>query len=507
MELDLIFGRTSLLILQLATITFIAVILYALSTIIYNLYFHPLSHFPGPKLFASSRIFSIYYILQGTLPQKITSLHETYGHVVRTAPDELSFTSTQAFQDIYTKKNGRPGFPKDPIQYTRPAEGGASSILGVIDDKDHARYRRLLSHAFSEKALREQEPLIKRYIDLLILRLYENAGKGKQNMVHWYNFTTFDIIGDLTFGESFGCLDKSDYHPWVSYTFISFKAATFMAAAKRYGPLAKTVLDKLIPKKLMQQRRNHQDLTHSKVAARLERKTERKDFMTYILRHNHDMQSGMSIPEIKATAGVLLLAGSETTATLLSAVTYYLLKEGNENILERLTKEIRTSFKTEDEIHMGSVSKLKYQLAVLEEAMRIHPPAPYGSPRVVPGEGQWVDGFWVPGGTNISCVTYASHHHSRNFQNPQKFIPERWLDAPEYASDEKGALQPFSLGPRNCIGINLAYAEMRIILARVLWNFDLELASESLSWGENMKIFLLWEKAPLWVLLRRVVRS
>lgn len=370
---------------------------------IYNIYFHPLSQFPGPKRFAASRIFSIREVLRGSLPQKITTFHETYGPVVRTAPDELSFTSPQAFQDIYSKKNGKLSFPKDPIQYSQP-KTGVSSILGVKSDKDHSRYRRLLAHAFSEKALREQEPLITHYVDLLIQRLHENAKKGPQNMVNWYNFTTFDIIGDLTFGDSFGCLDGSDYHPWVSFLFRSFKAASFIAAAKRFGPIVKMALDEMIPKKLLEEKKTHQALTHEKVQARLERKTERKDFMTYIMQHN-DMETGMSIPEIKATSSILLLAGSETTATLLSAVTYYLLAPGNERVLKKLVEEIRTSFEREEEIDMVSVNKLRYQLAVLDETMRVHPPAPFGSPRVVPGEGQWVSGYWVPGGVSyITCL-------------------------------------------------------------------------------------------------------
>ncbi|KAI9639968.1 hypothetical protein NHQ30_011637 [Ciborinia camelliae] len=493
-------------ILHLSVALSVVVIIYGLSTVIYNIYFHPLSKFPGPKLFAASRIFSIREVLRGELPHKITAFHEIYGEVVRTAPDELSFTSPQAFQDIYAKKNGKPSFPKDPIQYTMAASGSVPSILGVISDKDHSRYRRLLAHAFSEKALREQEPLIKHYVDLLITRLHQNSTKGPQNMVNWYNFTTFDVIADLTFGESFGCLDGSDYHPWVSFMFRSFKAAAFMAAAKRFGPIVKMALDKFIPKKLLEQRTKHRTLTHEKVQVRLERKTERKDFMTYILRHN-DVETGMTVQEIKSTAGILLLAGSETTATLLSAVTYYLLTPGNEHILKCLVEEIRTMFKTEEEIDMISVNKLKYQLAVLDEAMRIHPPAPFGGPRVVPGDGQFVSGYWVPGGTNVSCGIYASQHQTQNFKNPDKFAPERWLDDPEYAGDEKGAFQPFSLGPRNCIGRNLAYAEMRLILARVIWNFDLELAHQSMNWAKHMKIFLLWEKPPLFVTLKPVVRE
>jgi len=108
----------------------------------------------------------------------------------------------------------------------------------------------------------------------------------------------------------------------------------------------------------------------------------------------------MTEAEICATFATLLLAGSETTATLLAAVTYYLLK--TPDAMAKLTTEIRTSFKSEDEITQVSVNKLQYQLAVLDEAMRIHPPAPFGFPRVVPDRGRMVDGHWVPGGVCTS---------------------------------------------------------------------------------------------------------
>ena len=78
--------------------------------------------------------------------------------------------------------------------------------------------RRLLSHAFSEAALQEQEPLITSYFDLLIHKLHEQiAGPadGVVDIVRWYNFTTFDLIGDLCFGESFHALENGEYHYWV----------------------------------------------------------------------------------------------------------------------------------------------------------------------------------------------------------------------------------------------------------------------------------------------------
>ena len=88
--------------------------------------------------------------------------------------------------------------------------------MTVKDDGDHSRYRRLLSHAFSDKALREQEPLIKQYVDLLISRLHENVKNGAQDMASRHNFVTFDIIGDLTLGESFSCLQESALHLCLS---------------------------------------------------------------------------------------------------------------------------------------------------------------------------------------------------------------------------------------------------------------------------------------------------
>jgi cytochrome P450 len=107
------------------------------------------------------------------------------------------------------------------------------------------------------------------------------------------------------------------------------------------------------------------------------------------------IQTGMTIEEIIPTFAIILIAGSETTATLLSAVTWHLCK--NTSVMDKLTKEIRESFSGEGEINMTSVNKLKYLLAVLDEGMRIHPPVPVGSVRVTPPEGAIINGNFVPG--------------------------------------------------------------------------------------------------------------
>lgn len=101
----------------------------------------------------------------------------------------------------------------------------------------------------------------------------------------------------------------------------------------------------------------------------------------------------------------------------------------------------------------------------------------------------------------VSMAHWAVYHSDEYWTLPHEFRPERWLGDPRFANDVREILQPFHIGPRNCLGKNLAYIEMRLILTRVLWNFDIKLADECKDWMAKQKIFLLWEKPPLEVYL------
>lgn len=131
------------------------------------------------------------------------------------------------------------------------------------------------------------------------------------------------------------------------------------------------------------------------------------------------------------------------------------------------------------------------------------PPVANIMPRVSPPGGATILGQYVPGGTSIGIHHWSTYHSESNFKQAEEFHPERWMEGKdsEYASDNKKALQPFSYGPRNCIGKNMAYAESRLLLANVLWHFDLELMPESEDWLERTSTGVLWEKPPLVVQL------
>lgn len=142
---------------------------------------------------------------------------------------------------------------------------------------------------------------------------------------------------------------------------------------------------KITPKKAAEMRNEHWRMSKDKVGHRLDLQATRPDFVSYILRHNDER--GMTRQEIEENAGVLILAGSETTATLLSGCPFYVLKHPEK--YNKLVQEIRGAFQKQDDITFLSVARLPYSHAVLEESLRLYPPVPEYLPRKVPMGGRF----------------------------------------------------------------------------------------------------------------------
>ncbi|KAL3444197.1 cytochrome P450 [Aspergillus insuetus] len=500
----------------------ILTLLYGLILSIYRLYFHPLSKFPGPRLRAISSLPPIASLLRGRLGFDTKTLHDKYGPVVRVSPNELAFNSAQAWEDIYGfKTHGRANMHKDPIHVGSVDPLPHASTLTMADDANHARQRRALAHSFSERALKEQEYIIQHYVDILVSKLSGLAERGEEfNLVNWLNFTTFDIIGDLAFGEPFGCLDLGAFHSWVALIYQTVKVGALEQATRRFAPagsFTQRLLLHCIPDYLRHRRREHLRLSKEKVEQRLRNgQGEHKDFIYYILRQRekYDLHDN----EIILNSALFIVAGSETTANLLSGLFARLLRHGDKMV--KLQDEVRRVFGSEDEITYAraGTAELPYLNACLEEGLRIHPPLPIGLLRTVPVAGDTIDGHWVPGGTSVSVGGWAASHNPSNFVDCDSFIPERWLadtttkESNRFAADIKTGMQPFSLGPRGCIGKNLSYMEMRVILARLVWNFEFVSTDGAWQWdpqGEMrfMKAYTTWQKPDLNVRVVKVNRK
>ncbi|KAL8772206.1 MAG: hypothetical protein Q9194_004677 [Teloschistes cf. exilis] len=467
-------------------------VLYAVFKAFYNIYLHPLSRYPGPKAAAATKIPIAYVSWIGRQPQWQLALHERYdSDVVRISPDELSFISASAWKDIYASRQGNPNpFTRDLGIYA-----GVKNIL-TANDADHSRMRRLLSHAFSDKALRDQEPIIQTYVDNLMTGLRNQ--RGNVNLADWFNWTTFDVIGDLAFGEPFDCLKETTYQPWVAMIMDSLKYVAFLSVLVRFPPSLKLAI-RFLPAKARQARMDHERMSREKVERRLESTTDRPDFLSYIIRHN-GTKGGMSQEELHKNSALFITAGSESTASLLAGAVWFLLK--NPTWMQKVQDEVRSKFALAQDIKLQETDELKILHAVVLESFRMHPPAVSGQPKVSRPQGDFVSGFFVPPKTGVTLNQYAAYMSQRNFTSPWTFAPSRWLDDAQYKNDKLDVVQPFSVGPHNCIGKKIANAEIALVLTRLFWEFDIILAKETDKDWHDQDAWLTWKKKPLLVQIR-----
>lgn len=375
-------------------------ILYAAASTLYNILLHPLSSVPGPKLWAASNVPYILAWLSGRAQFVVHGLHEQYGDVVRIAPNRLSFTHPDAWRDIRGhRKNGQGEHSKDPDFYAI----SKYNILGA-SRADHARFRRILSHGFSAKSMQEQQPLITQYVDLLMQRLWEKTHDGDGmprevavNVASWLNFATFDVIGDLAFGEPFGCLEQSAYHPWVDAIFQGVRQFGLLTVLQWYFPRLLDIMKKVLPRRYIGARIDAQKAyAEAKIKRRLELEKSRPDFVEAMATARTDDGQTLTTEEMASNARLLVLAGSETTATALCGAVYFLASHPEAQIT--LAKEVRLTFAAEGDIDIFSVNQLRYMLAVLDEAMRMFPPVPSQLPRVCQPEGDVICGHRIPAG-------------------------------------------------------------------------------------------------------------
>ncbi|KAI0158060.1 cytochrome P450 [Xylariaceae sp. FL1272] len=481
---------------------------YLLYTAIYNVYFHPLSKFPGPKLYAASQIPITIRRVLGDEVKTFHRLHEKYGTYVRIAPGELSTINPAAGKDVYGHKNASRQIPKDfKAYYMKDQRKNGTEGLMTADDESHRRMRKIFSPAFSDRAIREQEPLLKKYTDLLVQKSGEyHDAHGKVDMLMFFNFATFDFIADCVFGVGLDHLEKMEYHPFLAAITATVKYSAMRRAIRSF-PLMDSVFEKLMPKSMIAKRLEHIKFCDDHVDARLEKKiTDHPDFWTLVLQAENTGE-GLSLGEMHQNSFLFLTAATETTSSLMTALIYLLCK--NPDKMQKLQHEIRSKFTSIEEMDTITLPPLEYLQMVIEEGLRVYPPVPGGLPRRVVGtQDANLDGHALPPDTVVYYAHYASYYSPSHFARPTEFIPERWGAAPpaEFANDRLDAVMAFSAGPRDCIGKNLAYHEARILLAKFLFTYDVEVCEESKNWMDQ-KHYIVGFKGPLYVKLKRYEKN
>ncbi|SMR42078.1 unnamed protein product [Zymoseptoria tritici ST99CH_1E4] len=480
--------------------TVLLALIYSATTVGYNLYLHPLAKYPGPKVRAASGWPYFLDLIRGNSPQYMLELHDQYGPVVRVAPNELIFNRPQAFKDIYGRKAGQKELRKDEMY----ASGMGEPTLLYCDETYHSYIRKLMAPGFSESALRKQETVVQSRLALLICKLHEEGqdGHASIDLMKWVNFFIFDVVGHLTYGDSFECLTSSALHPWITkFTGLGRPMAYAQASQRLPRFLRLPFLALMLDRSLLSDRKFLYKTSEAKVQARIVKESPIPDFMGTLIESHKDGK--MTALQLNSNAVFLMAAGTETLVTSVVHTIFRLLT--NKHALLKLTQEIRSTFTTSEDITMTGVNKCRYLLACLDESLRIQAPSPVTHPRFTPTEGITIDGHFVPGNMAVGVPIHAACRSSVNFHDPDTYAPERWTgEDRRYINDSKDAAMIFSVGPRDCLGRSIAMIGLKLVIARLIWHFDIEQCFPD-DWAEQ-KVYLVWEKSPLMVKLHPVKR-
>ncbi|PFH57170.1 hypothetical protein XA68_15415 [Ophiocordyceps unilateralis] len=463
-------------------------VVWTLGLAVYRIFFHPLAKYPGPLLAKVTNIHQLYHAYKGDRHLEFWRMHQRYGQIVRFGPNAVSFNSSQALKEIYGFRSnvGKADFYD---AFVHPA----ANTHNTRDKETHARKRRVLSHAFSDSAMRAMQ----RYIINNVRTFCEQIGvqdgasdtKGwtrPRNMTDWCNYLAMDILGDLSFGKAFHMLERPDNR----FALELVEAATTRHLICGTMPIVDRLkIDKLLFPKMAAGRARYMAYSKAQLTERtkLGDETDRRDFFYHLLKaRDPETGQGFSTPELWGESNLLIIAGSDTTSTAMAATIFYLVR--SPSALQRATSEVRRHFQQVEDIVNGPVlGSCTYLRACIDEAMRLSPSVGGILPRQVLPGGITIQGQSLPAGTVVGTPHYAIHHNDDYYPTPFAYAPERWLiretnpvtggaTTEDDVARAQSAFCPFSIGPRGCIGKGLAYAEMTTALARMLFLYDVRKA-------------------------------
>lgn len=343
----------------------------------------------------------MYKVFVGDEAKWTKQTHDQYGETVRLGPDRLTCTTPQGWKDISGHRiGGRQENGKDP-KSVLPEHNGKYSLATVFDIKENPRQRKVFTHAFSDKALRLREPLIRQFVDKLIgniTKAISNDPEVRFDAVKLYNYTNFDIIGEITFGEPLGLLDTSEYTPWIYAIFSNLERLAFLRFNLEF-PAFGAVIRAPTPRKVMEDARDHFGDSATRVDKRLAKGTkgDKPDFWELTLSKRKDY---LTQGQMYANSSTFMIAGTETTATLISGLTSLLLKHPDQ--MEKVKEEVRALAK--EDLRLEVLPRLPYLSACFEEALRVYPPVPTTLFRVTPASGADIDGNWVAPNVCTECL-------------------------------------------------------------------------------------------------------
>ncbi|EJD51741.1 cytochrome P450 [Auricularia subglabra TFB-10046 SS5] len=487
----------------------------------------PLRNVPGPWLARWTPFWLMYHARRGERYLAVHDAHKKYGPAVRIAPWHVSFASPDAPARVYAQ--GSAALDKSPF-YRAFYVQGAESLFSTQNRALHAAKRRLLSQPFSYQSIRGFEGFMRESLGRFVRRLdavcagecFGDAVRpgGAIDALLWFNYLAFDIISDLAFGEPLGMVNKgSDLLPAERKdgTIFEEHAAALIdqrgrtAAVVGLMPSIEDITKKLPIPFITAGYKSTESLSRIAVRCvkhRIQSGVTRDDMLERLIDGVREKQGGeVSEEEVVTEAMLLLTAGADTTANSLTAILYFILTRPD--VYKKLMAELDSINAPTAELDTGTtidglpthdqVKNLPYLNAVIEEGLRLFATNAFGLPRVSSREGFELDGWTIPAGVEVSAPAYTIQRDPRIWgPDADDYRPERWID--ETDSGLKKHMLTFGMGPRACIGKNLAYVQMQLALATSLLRYEFLLSPKAQL--RSIEGFM-HKPVELWVGIRR----
>ncbi|CAF9929306.1 MAG: hypothetical protein GOMPHAMPRED_005365 [Gomphillus americanus] len=476
--------------LLLLGISLLAVV-YKVTRILYRFYFHPLAKIPGPPLAIATYLYEWYYDIwhHGTYNSRLPQLHEKYGPVLRLNPDEVHVLDHEYYPEVFNNTSGR----VDKPEHIAGMIGPYPTTFGTAGYELHRLRRSAVSGFFSRAAVIELAPAIMRPLNILCDRL-QNATQTEEtlNMRYFFEAVTRDVIADYCFARSPVDVLKNDFNKQgfdeiENFLSVNLLNINFPALLRPLFYLPDWLAKILFPP-MMDTLDFRYDLSRQIEAIRngdneAYKESAHRTIFHEILSNEKLPPSELAPNRIRDEAWTLMVAGSGTmyhpydNAQVLRVTSYHI--SANPDIRQRLFAELKNAIPDSDQIPtLQELEKLEYLSAVAREGLRIADTLIHRLARTFPDKTMVhpSSGLSIPAGTTIymsPCLML--HHNPLLFPEPYAFQPDRWLGS-EGKKLEK-YLSPFARGTRDCLGLNLARAELVIILATIYRRFDFDVSA------------------------------
>ena len=469
----------------LALYLLLARVVYLICLAIYRIYFHPLSKFPGPKLAVATYWHETYYdVFKGhQYIWKIREMHQQYGPIIRTNPDDVHIMDPEFFDEFYNLKLDKWKWWTNG--FAVPTAGGMT-----IEHEVHRKRRGALNPFFSKASIQANVPIIQEKLAVMVDRLDKIAGSREVlDLEAVYLALTTDVLTQCSYGWTYDYI----HHPEWAYKWkVVNTGGRASAAIVRSFPLIGKVVRSmpvsvavaLVPpvgfmKSWMQrvgvQVRKIKDDPETMQMIKTEKR--RKDTIFAQILSSDLPEEELSDQRLIDEGVLIATAGSETTSWAITITTYHLMK--SPTILANMREELsKLTIPAGDPVApWQTLEQQPYLTAVVKEGVRMAGGMLSRLPRIYNQPIHYKD-WIIPAGTPVGMTPHLTLIDDGIFPEPRKFDPERWLDQRgdgKTTSRLDKYITAFGKGSRNCIGMHLAWAQMYMSIAAVVQRYNLEM--------------------------------